>query len=287
MNMSRLSMLSQLWSPPVDADDWPLALGAIAQHHGIALAALWLLRRGVFVGVGVVDAVGSRAAEKERSLSRPSRRCWDDALAWQAFQIHGGGRRTVTAKLIGYALFAVFLVAVVSTEEWLIALLVIAGFLSLAVANYKAQDCVTREIKAGTLSTLALLPYDGLEFYRGWARGARRLAIPDYSTALIAAAILLGLANSGTPVIMCVLFAIFLCSPFLFINGLVGFDWAYLHVGCFAVIAMVGIPFVCIGLGMSSPAAGVGLFFVLALGTHAVFRAMIRGCFDRRVETLN
>jgi len=288
MKLSRLSMLSQLWSPPVDADNWPLTLVAIAVHLAVASGALLLLRRAVFVGVGVDDAVGSRATEREKNFTRPSRRCWDDALAWQAFQVHAGGSRTILAKIIAYGLFAVFLVGVVSSQEWLIALLVIAGMLSLAAANYKAQDCVTREIKGGTLSTLALLPYDGLEFYRGWARGARRLAIPDYLAAAFATLILLALFNNGTPVILSVLFAVLLCSPFLFINGLVGFDWAYLHVGCFTVIAMVSIPLASIFLGLEvHAAAGLGLYVVLALTTHFAYRKMIRGCFNRRVETLN
>jgi hypothetical protein len=291
--MSRLSLLSQMWASPVVVGDWRLAAGSIALHLIVAGLALFVFARRVFVGVGIDDSVGSTAAEKEKSFVRPSRRVWDDALAWQAFHIHSQGPQVIRLKVAAYVFCGIAFVVLLASPNWFLPTFVAVSLIaSLAIAAYKSGDCLTRELKAGTLSTLALLPYDGREIFHGWERGARRLALPDWGWAGICiTALATGLGGyidrASFPIWVALAAALLLSAPFFYVNSLAAFEWAYLPVGCFTVIAVNVVPFLSVMIGITvSPWVGLVVFLFLVVAMRWVLLKMIPGCFVNRLEKL-
>lgn len=141
-------------------------------------------------------------------ISRPSERCWDDALAWHAvfFQTGPAGTRSARKLLFGKsALYGVVILGVILFEmsgpsPWegivlniaavLIAIVVLAG------VGYPAK-AFGRELDDRMMEMLLLTPHDGADFYDGWSRGARRLQFPEYAIASVLIGVLLA---TRTPV---------------------------------------------------------------------------------------
>lgn len=205
---------------------WP----TVALHCLVAvllLARCWFLLAACARGdLTAADVDSSPAPGPVRLVRRRPRRSWQDAFAWQAYCIHGLGRRAVKAKSIAYAVITAGLALLVWTgfQE---AAAVIAGSvagLMLVIAIDKPSDCIKREIRDGTMPMLLLTPHDLEEILAGWQRGAMRLAYPDVSfwVAATLAAFLLGPAG---PIVVFTIGAVLLCSgPFWCLWSLMGFS---------------------------------------------------------------
>jgi hypothetical protein len=269
---------------------------AIALHLSVALAALWALRRTVFLNVGVDDSIGAAAAEKKNpALTRDSRRAWDDALAWLCYAVHANGRRTLKTKTIVYFLMALLLLAMpLAPSGLLLTFMVVSPPVVASIASFKVGDCLVRELKGQTLSTLALLPFSEMEVYRGWKRGAMRLAVPDLLYIAWAMFIMFGTVSDTTfpfGARLCVAAlcgAILLATPFFFLNNLLSFEPAFIPIGCLSVLIVIGTPILAgIVAATVSPAAGMALFVISTITAHFVFTALIPGNFRRRIERVS
>lgn len=294
--MSHLSLLPYAWDPPRVADQWLMAGVAIFVHLNVAGAALMALRRTVFFNIGVDDSIGSKAAagRKQSAGTRESRRVWDDALAWLCFHVHGNGYRTIRIKAIVYFLMSLLLAAiVVSPSGLLLTFMVISPPVVASIASFKTGDCLVRELRGQTLASLALLPCDEMDLYRGWKRGAWRLAIPDLlyvATALFLMLVTLEestFPHTGGIILTALCGAILIGSPFFFLNNLLSWDRRSVATGCLSTLLIVvipGLPGIVAANG--APAVGVAVFVLLAITAHFIFEALIPGAFRRRMDKL-
>ena len=254
---------------------WPtFALyGAVS---GLLLVRCWMLLRACARGRLTPDAVEtSGLASGARPLQRPSRRCWDDALAWQAYCVHGLGRRVVRAKCVIYVALAggLGLIAVLGDPIAAFVLAAAAGGLMLLISVSKPGDCMTREVRDETLPMLMLTPHDAEEFFAGWQRGALHLAWPDIALCLgvTAASLLL---DPVAPLIVLGVGGAILCSaPFLMLWGLVPFSGEGLATGVALILVILLLAGVCIGL---SAAVHPALFPVVSLPAAYVFNLVLR-----------
>jgi hypothetical protein len=288
--VSHLSIVRQLWSPPIIREQWPFALGSIGLYLAVGLWALSRFRRIVFSGVGLEEggkrSVGQATAKKALS----SRRVWPDALAWQAYEIHGGGRKTVRRKLILAGIVVGTLLLLASDRRYMdpmavVSFSVVALVLSAGSVAIRPGDCLTRELKAGTLSTLALLPLDSKDLFRGWARGTRKLCAPEVLAASLLFLLASFLAPQTTLLWLGLLIGLLLAEPCFFMNSLVGLWLSALPVGCLATLLLIAVPITCVVIGVTAN-QGMGLVtFIVAsvLGRFALL-ALLPNVFAARLE---
>ena len=285
--LSRLSLFNQNWSPPTTPADWPLSAGSIALHLALSAAALMLLTTVLYSGVDE-DSPPPDAIRKTPSLSRPSRRVAADALAWQAYAVHADGRQTVRRKILIYLIGAIFLAALSLSPNWTLpTFATVSALIALAAATFRPGECLARELKDGTLSTLALLPYDGSEIFNAWRRGTRRLAIPDFVWAALCFAVLALDNREAVPIWAGLYLSLLLATPFFFINNLMQFEWKYLPLGCLSAFVIVALTGACIGVGVEvNGYLGLALFTLFAAIVHMIFLAQIPRWFLKRLESL-
>ncbi len=214
-------------------------------------------------------------ASSARRLWRPSRRCWDDALAWQAYCVHGLGRRVVRAKCVCYLLLtcALGVVAVVGDPLAAFVLAAASGGLMLLISVSKPGDCMTREVRDETLPMLLLTPHDAEEFFAGWQRGALRLAWPDIVLCLAVAAVSLAIDPVAPLIVLGVGGAILCSAPFLMLWGLVPFSTEGLATGVALILVILALLAICIGVAVVVHPA---LFPVLSLPAAYVFNLVLR-----------
>ncbi len=175
------------------------------------------MARVLYVGAGteMADETPLLTGAARKSNSRPSRRVWDDALAWQACHVHcsHSSRARIGAAIFGAACVAALCFGVAEQTVVRTLLVGVTSGVTLAVLAFKPSDCLSREVKGKTLSTLALLPLDGREIYQAWARGSRRMALPAYAVIAIGVVIMLLIAPERVPYWAMVLAATVLLLP--------------------------------------------------------------------------
>lgn len=178
--------------------------------------------RGVWqdAPAAVARAVAPRAV-------RPSRRCWDDALAWQAYCVHSSGARWVTGISLALFLAAALLIAsaVYGYHEAGFVLSAVAAAVALLFSVAKPSDCLSREIRDLTIGTLLLTPHEPEDFYAGWWRGARRLARPALFFAGFMIVVSAAIAPEGPLIAMSIAGALLLSGPFFMLSPLVPFSF--------------------------------------------------------------
>ncbi|MBX3443773.1 MAG: hypothetical protein KF774_15295 [Planctomyces sp.] len=289
--LTRTTLLSQLWNRPVSMPAWRVTLASLGLHLGGSALALWALARTAFFRADTDESVGAAPAERRSKQSRASRRVWDDALAWQCCEAHGGGRATVVLKSLLYLACGILLLALwVSRSPLYLGMLILGPVAGALIAVFKPGDCISRELKAGTLSTLMLLPVTGRDLYDGWARGNRRLAIPDLLWVTATLTILMLQPESVLPLgvrlsILCACLTLLLAGPLLFINQLVHFHWMYLPAGCACMIPVVGIPVFSVILGTEGHLTVAVVFFMAyVLVARVILLSLIEEQVQRRAE---
>ena len=82
---------------------WPLVL-----HLGIAVPCLWAWKRVYFTCLDEAEVPATsentpQPIRTSKSMSRPSRPIWDDALAWQAYYVHSQGRSNLIVRCVAIA----------------------------------------------------------------------------------------------------------------------------------------------------------------------------------------
>jgi len=270
---SRLGLPRFVWTPPADAQQWTLAGISMAVHLAIAAFLLRLLARTVYVGAGteMSDEAPTLTRADQKVNSRPSRRVSDDALAWQALHVHcPHGRRARIGGAVFAAACVLLLTFVVAKEPLPRTLLIgVSSGITLLVLAFKPSDCLSRELRGKTLSTLALLPLDGKEIYEGWARGSRQMAAPAYVAAALGAGILFVIAPDRVPYWGIVMAgAVLLLPEAAFVSNVLARKMPFLHIDWLQVAVNLWSVFVLgVLLAISLPIA----FAVNAWAGLAVF----------------
>lgn len=231
----------------------------LAEPRTVAWMLGRLCRLLLFVPRGAIRKSPERAklqsAERrqEQRVSRASRRCWDDALAWQAYCFHGYGKRLVQVKCIAYSLLGLGLLLSIPFGYQLPAFVgaaVICGVAMLAAVN-KPSDCLSREIREQTLPTLLLTPNSTDDFYVGWQRGAWHLAWPDILFAAGIAAASYALDPVAPTIVVSLMIAILFSGPFMMLSPLVPFTFSGIATGMVLTFAAIFIVAICIGCGVT------------------------------------
>jgi hypothetical protein len=183
-------------------------------------------RRLVRFSRGVWQAEPAARAAAEPGRTRSSRRCWDDALAWQAYCIHSSGARWVAGISVGLSIAAVLLIAsaVYGYHEAGFVLSAIAAAVALLFSVAKPSDCLSCEIRDLTIGTLLLTPHEPDDFYAGWSRGARRLARPSLFFAGFMIVVSAGIDPQAPLIAASVAAALWLSGPFFMLSPLVPFS---------------------------------------------------------------
>ena len=224
---------------------------------------------------GTAVAVSASEQLPKQGRQRDSRRCWDDALAWQAFTIHGGGRRLVLGKCVGYLCLASamwYLAERGYGESAFVISVAIASGVMIMSAN-KAGDCLSREIKERTITMLLLTPNGPGDFYAGWQRGALRLAWPD-SLLWVGVTLASWTMNSMAPPIMITIgVAILASSPFLMLSPLVPFSVRGITTGVALIAGLIVILIVTVAFGVSMSPLAVP---VVAVPMTVVYSQLLR-----------
>jgi hypothetical protein len=173
------------------------------------------------------DAPAATGAAAVRRPARPSRRCWDDALAWQAYCIHSSGPRWVTGISVALLFAGSILIAsaVYGYHEAGFVLSAVAAAVTLLFAVAKPSDCLSREIRDLTIGTLLLTPHEPEDFYAGWRRGARRLARPALFFAGFLIVVSAAIHPQAPLIAGSIAAALLLSGPFFMLSPLVPFSF--------------------------------------------------------------
>jgi hypothetical protein len=270
----------------------PLAdlLPGAALYGGIAIAALvWFWRLVRTVGTMTVEDRVRPQPTGKRGTARASRRCWDDALAWQAFVLVGRGGRMVKAKSLGYLLLAVIAWQVVQYGYGLVAMLtlpVLCGGLLMNAIN-KPGECLTREINDKTIGTLLLTPHDYGELAAGWRRGAWRLAAPDLvEWGLLTLASTL-VSPIGPPVMVCIGLLLVFSQHFFILSPLMPFTFRGVTSGVALIFVFIVLASVCILAGLYfHPWAAPVVMAPLLWGFTFVLKRSLPYWMDKKLATI-
>jgi hypothetical protein len=235
MSTSAMPALEELWPGLV-------LYGAI----GVALLARFWRMVVRFGTMTSEDRVGP-TPDTTGVPQRVSRRCWDDALAWQAFVFVGRGNRMVRAKAVGYVMLGILVWLAVEYGYEILAMLmlpILCGGLMMNAIN-KSGECLTRELNDKTIGTLLMTPHNYDELTAGWRRGSWRLAAPDLVLwGLMTAASALVHINVP-PVMVCIAMVLVASQHFFILSPLMPFSFAGVTSGVALIFAFIVMAAVC------------------------------------------
>ncbi len=233
------------------ADPWELRPTA-AVYALIALAGLLWLRPRVFLRMEIAEVHSAggllRRMTTGRMTERPSRRCWDDALAWQAFACHGAGFPGMMIKSAAYAGVAGLLawIYVVGHREFAAVMAGAWACGALLHSVNKPADCLNREVRDKTLSTLALLPVEPMDFYYGWRRGSWVIAIPDLVVFLTLCPLFAIMSPPALPIVVTIGGIILAMSPLLTLSAVTSWTPSGVVTGVIVVLGLCALIVFCI-----------------------------------------
>jgi hypothetical protein len=251
----------------------------------------------VYFNVGTEMAAEEPVLTKaeRHSTTRPSRRVSDDPLAWLVRHIHCGASLRTRTNVVILASWAVLFLSFIVIREAVPRAFVLGNAcgLSLLILAFKPSDCLSREVKGKTLSTLALLPLDGREIYEGWQRGARQLARPAYIAAGLGGTILSFTVPVAAPYVWMVMaFTVLLLPEAAFLsnvmarkNSLVAFDFVQLFVNLWVVFLIAVILAISLPVAIAINAwAGLVTLIGLLLVARSLLLMDFAGHIADRVE---
>ena len=280
-DLSRCTLIEPIRRPPEDLADWGSILPAIGLHLTAAAAALIASWRLTYANV-LPDDTPHKTAQRPG----PPRRVEGDALAWQAIHIHlNRGRMRTAAVAFDVVLLIIVLASTLTLPPIGVGMLALAvSFRALMTASMRAGVCVAAEIRDQTLSTLALLPREPLEFFRSWRKGGIQVSKLEYLTAAIGAVLVAW--NMGQPAagLLGVMVAMTLFAPFGFLNMLCRFEWAVFSLSLW--IFPLGFGFLALSVTVGAYTniwGGLAMFCVLALVYHAIILRQIPYYFLKAV----
>jgi len=163
--LRELSLLSYVLNRPMTPEgQWKSAV-ALAIPFLLGVAATLRLRRNLFIDPALAAQEGNLAT------TRSSRRVWEDALAWQAAELHcvpqSKNRIFAWVTAAGMAVLT-FLPSMGNSMIYAVGAWVIFSF---ATPGLAPATCAALERLHNTISSLALLPVGGKAIYDGWRRG--------------------------------------------------------------------------------------------------------------------
>lgn len=269
-------------------------------HIAIGTLSLYCWRRVYFT---CLDEAGDAAApttessskllKSSRSKSRPSRPCWDDALAWQAYQIHSDGRwnmigrgTVVAVVLIGAALMA--MLGVSPYPELAMTLLVITSGVLMFMGQGKVSDCLQRELRDKTLPSLLMTPHTPLELCDGWGRGATWMMLVDLPVHLAAlAAVMFYSWERMAPIITGGYLLMLATRNFLILSPLVPFSFRGIVTGLGLIVLVLVMLIIAVPLSTElHPWLGTLILVPMAYGWSRACRSMIPSWFEKKQEAL-
>jgi hypothetical protein len=219
----------------------------------------------------------------------------DDALAWQACHVHSGLSLQARFTATLFSSSAVLFCAFVTVHDPVLRSILIAvscGF-TLIVLAFKPSDCLSREVKGKTLSTLALLPLDGREIYQAWQRGARRMARSTYVAVAAGGIVLTVIAPDAAPFLwMAFAFAVVLLPEIAFLSNVLSQKTTFLDAFLDQVLMAIGIiALICVTLAISIPIsmgfhpwAGLMTFVAISLAGRSLLMGELASFVADRIE---
>ena len=181
-----------------------------------------------------------------KPVTRLSRRSWDDALAWQAYEVFNRGEKGTVERSLLYGTIGVLTIPFILLAgrpwaEFGMVGLLLSCIVSLFRGMSRAGECLQQEIKESTLSTLMLTPHEPAELHDGWSRGALRLLRPELG--LLAVAFLLTLwrdPETLAPSAASVGLGLLAIGPFLTLSPLLPYTFSGIGTGLL-VFAAAGV----------------------------------------------
>lgn len=232
---------------------WPAAV----MYGGLAIWILWRYRCIVFARRTEDDPrIGHEPTPSKRGkrgTSRTSRRSWDDAFAWQAYCVHGGGDVLLRNKWTGYTLVVAGVLVVSQTRIGLDLTGAAAVFcvVSLIISVNKVGDCLQREIKEQTLPILMLTPHEPDEIYDGWRRGTWWLSVPDLVAWGVISMFVVTVHRDLPAAFLGAGGAILASGPLLTVSPLVPYSLSGWAQGCCVAFLLVALAVFSIMLGVA------------------------------------
>ncbi len=176
---------------------------------------------------------------------RRSRRSWDDALAWQAYEVFQNGARVVGQRSKFYVVATAMLLILtwVAPDGWSDVVLswfflLCGGALFRGVT--RVGECLQQEIRESTLSTLILTPHEPVELHDGWSRGIWRLMRPELVLFSVGIGVSL-IRNSAqlSPAIVAIGIGILSTGPFFTLSPLLPYTFKGIATGLLVFAGML------------------------------------------------
>lgn len=254
---------------------------------GLGLAVLLRFWRLV-ASVGTMT-VEERTGPSSRAAARVSRRCWDDALAWQSFVYVGRGGRMVWAKTVGYIVLTFVAWQAVTYGYQAAAMLmlpVLCGGLLMSAIN-KTSDCLTREINDRTIGTLLLTPHDYNDLAAGWRRGAWRLAAPDIVCWSLLTIVSTLVSPVAPPVMFCIGMLLVFSEHFFILSPLIPFTFKGITSGLIMILLFCIPVSLCILAGIQINPWLTPLFMApLLLGITYLLKRVLPYWMGKKLTTI-
>lgn len=255
---------------------------------GIVLS-VWYWQLVRTCGTTTVEERGRPQPTAVRSGQRVSRRCWDDALAWQAFTHYSRGARLVKMKIIGYALLAYLSWIAFKLDYEVVAMIaspVLCGGLLMNAVN-KPGECLTHEINEKTIGTLLLTPHEYQELAAGWRRGAWRLAAPDLVLWGVLTAASGLFHENAPPVMLCVGMVLIASQHFFILSPLMPFSFLGVTSGLGMIGVFIAVALICVlAAAYVHPWAGPAVLGPLLWGITLILKRAFPYWMEKKVASV-
>ena len=274
----------------------PLGVAAVATF-------LWLHRlyadptdappaesNGVVSAVPIpIPGVGVAAVE----VRRPSRRSWDDALAWQAYEVFQNGARVVSQRSKFYIAVAGLLLVLsrIAPTGWSDVALAWFFFLSIGAmfrGITRIGECLQQEIRESTLSTLILTPHEPVELHDGWSRGIWRLMRPEL--VLFGVGVVVSLLRDPVnlaPAIVTGGLGVLATGPFFTLSPLLPYTFKGIATGLLVFVGMIACAVIATLVGIfGHPWLAPVAMAPLVYGWNRLCRSLVASWLAQRLQSL-
>jgi hypothetical protein len=283
---------------------WAYLIPAVL-HIVIGALSLYCWRRVYFTcldeagdaAAPTADAGSVTAVKKSESTNRPSRPCWDDAFAWQAYQIHSNGRTGMITRVSigGFILVGAGLMATLGPPypEMAMVIVMVTSIVLMFIGQGKVSDCLQRELREKTLGTLLMTPHTPREICDGWGRGAWRMMLVDLPVHLVAVvgvvcwSLFYSAPGMFASVIVCGYMGLLSMRSFLILSPLVPFSFRGIATGVGLIFLALVLFVIAVRLSLVIHSAlGPLVLAPMAYGWNRVCRWMIPSWFQKKQEAL-
>ncbi len=273
---------------------WPLAL-----HLGIALLCIWGWQHRYFNHLDYKEHSTEYGNQRPpfwsaKSMSRPSRPVWRDAICWQAFHVHFNGRIQIIVRLV-YVLLAttlfLYLFGLSRNRQQINAytgLLMFSTAICRFIYHTAVGQCLQNEIRGKTLQTLLLTPNSCLDLCDGWRRGVRRFSSPDVIVCAVCLFFSLLYSPGGlAPAYIGIMILIQASGPFFVLVGLLPLSRRAIGTGLALILCWVSVVGIAVNLSLRVHSwLGPAVLLIVNLGWNRLVRALIPKWFAQKLDEL-